>query len=909
MTCRKNHLFLKSRRHMSDNAPAWYQTRFFRFCLILAPLIFLLVCININVFWDIDNELKRNIREDLEARVLATSGAVSQFFVGKLHTVLLLEQYQAIRDLLNRCKSVKDVPEDPDYPTVISMVRAVNAMYEQMDSAYNIGKFTGSEEVMWLAGVQGDFLISSSVLMGPDSVDDNGNPDPWITRERPWYSYIAKTRGIAFTDTYIDIQFQVPCVSVVKTVRNEGDDENAEPIGIVGFDVFLPTVEAIMKKAQVGQGSVLLIDSKQTVVFHPTLPFDPKRKLKDLGAGFGELAAEVDQADRQAPDTPNFRILMLDNASSYVEFAKIAIPNADWYVIIITPQTEAESAVSHYFYRFLIVGILDMAAFLIPIVLLVVLERRKRYELTAAKAVAEQANRSKSEFLAQMSHEIRTPMNGVIGLSDILIDTPPLTPIQSQYVGAIRQSAGSLLTVINDILDFSKIEAEKLVLEKYEIDPRTIAEEVCESVALNVHKKGVRIAVLVEPDVGRRYLGDGVRIRQILLNLVSNAAKFTDKGEINVALSTTNGRLRFDIRDTGIGISKEKIVRIFHAFEQADVDTTRRFGGTGLGLAISHRLLMLMKGEVGVDSEPGKGSDFWFSLPLEPTVESENREDSMILAPIARNKTALIFDAHESTRISLEQILRPWGIRVLQADSKEILFALLDAADTSEDKIDILFFQSDFPGLTPTELVDRLAVKSGNDAISFVATYPLGTIAEAVRNGLPGMVDVLSRPFRREAVHRILRNLFGITAEKNKTTPSRYFATTSVHRPLRILLAEDVPINVMVATALIHSLGHEVEVAENGLIALEKLRSNDYDLVFMDCQMPEMDGFECTRRLRQPESGVRNPGIPVIAMTANAMSGDREKCLASGMNDYISKPIDATQFALMLEQWGNPSIP
>ena len=875
----------------------------FKIFLGSLPVMALLLYINASVFWGIDGELKKNAIEEIESRSLATSGAISQFFIGKLHTVLLLEQYQAIRDLLSECQNSQEVPNNPNYPAVISMVRAVNAMYEKMDDVYNMEKFTGSEEVMWLASVKGNYLLSSSVLMDPDSVDAEGNPDPWVTKERPWYPYVSKTWRIAFTDTYIDVQFRVPCVSVVKTVRNDDDDEESEPVGIVGFDVFLPTVNVIMQKAQVGHGATLLIDSKQTVVYDPKAEFDPGRQLNDIGEGYDILSRMIEESHDLPPDKPSSHLLHFGKEAFYVTFTKVAIPDVQWYVIVMAPKKEAEGVVTLYFYRFVVVGFIDLLAFMLPIGILIFHERRKRKELAVAKAVAEQANRSKSEFLAQMSHEIRTPMNGVIGLSDILINTPPLTPIQGQYISAIRQSAGSLLTVINDILDFSKIEADKLVLEKFEINPRAIAEEVCEAVALNVHKNDVRLVVLVDPSTGDRYLGDGVRIRQVLLNLVSNASKFTEKGEIIVRIAETGDGLRFEVKDTGIGISKEKLGTVFQAFEQADQETARRFGGTGLGLTITRRLVLLMGGKIGVESDYGKGSTFWFTLPLE-RYQGLKQDDSDISSQYGRNKTVMIFDLHASSRLSLAQILACWGIRTIEAASKSELLAYLETHDPVVPVIDLLFFQADIPDFTPLELSKHLKTLPWRRDLKFVATYPLGNMPESVSGGLPGMVAALSRPFRYNATQNVIRAELDIALEAEAPAP-RFFVSPSTSRQLHVLLVDDVSINIMVASAMIQSLGHEVDVAENGLVALDKMRNNDYDLVLMDCQMPEMDGFECTRQLRLPESGVRNTNVPVIAMTANAMSGDREKCLEAGMNDYISKPIDTKQLTMMIEHWGN----
>ncbi|MCL2305717.1 MAG: hypothetical protein FWC43_10270, partial [Planctomycetaceae bacterium] len=502
----------------------------FTFLLILV----LFVLVNFLAFWGVNANLKRSITEELENDVRITSNAVSQFFIGKLHTVLLLDQYEPIQNLLQQCQSVQDVLEHPNYRNVTSMLRSVDLMYLELDYMYNMEKHLSTDDIMWLASVPGDFLLTSSLLMAPDSVDDEGKPDPWVTKDRPWYPYISKTRDIAFTDTYMDIQFRVPCVSIVKTVRNKSAEHSDGLFGIIGFDVFLPAMNVIMRETQANKkGMSLLIDGKELVVYHPdpTREFSLDVRLRDLGKGYDFIADKIKQETDLKKDHFHSFLTEIEGVPSYVSYARVPIPNVNWHVVSIVPQSEAEQVVTSYFRRFIVAGIVDVFLFLIPVVLFFILEQRKRKailetnrKLAIAQHVAEQASRSKSEFLATMSHEIRTPLNGVIGLSDLLLGTE-LKPKQNEYAHLIHESGKSLLFLINDVLDFSKIEAGKLELENEEFDPRTTLVSVFGILASRANEKSLELCSVISPDVPPVILGDEGRLRQILLNLVGNALK------------------------------------------------------------------------------------------------------------------------------------------------------------------------------------------------------------------------------------------------------------------------------------------------------------------------------------------------------------------------------------------------
>jgi PAS domain S-box-containing protein len=517
---------------------------------------------------------------------------------------------------------------------------------------------------------------------------------------------------------------------------------------------------------------------------------------------------------------------------------------------------------------------------------------------------AEAAGKAKSEFLANMSHEIRTPMNGVIGLAALLADTP-LSTLQHKYVSSIRRSADALLSVINDILDFSKIEAGKLDLEVLDISPRATVEEACDILALRAAEKKLKLAFLPEANVPAFVKGDPGRIRQILLNLIGNALKFTDEGEVVVRCRAdkrvegdhTRDILVFEVEDTGIGIPPERIATLFKPFIQADSSTTRQFGGTGLGLSISKKLVELMGGDIFVESKPEGGSRFSFFLPLE---FSESQSPHTLFVHDLRGKTIVVFDLHAPSRAALASLLQGWGAQVLEPLSLE---AFLRALTSDPRRPDFALMDFEAAGLSAQTCADML--KAGK-CLEACPTAFLGSVNAHVPDGLLRqniIAGFLPKPVAAESLSRLLHGVF---AHGKPLPPSPEDAFCSEHScpPRTILLVEDSPINQMVAVDLLENMGHRVDTADNGLAAVEMLRQKKYDLVLMDCQMPVMDGYTATAKIRDPQTGVLAPDVPIVAMTAHAMRGDKEKCLAAGMNAYIAKPIDVEHLKRAVRIWG-----
>ncbi len=650
---------------------------------------------------------------------------------------------------------------------------------------------------------------------------------------------------------------------------------SCRPDGII--QLFNPAAEALL-----GYSADELIGRQHPGIFH--VHEEIVERARQLSEQFGTTIAPgfdvfVEKCRRNLPNEHEWTYIRKDGTRRTV-------------LLNITALRDTDGKITGY---------LGVASDITPL-------KRTAQELLLAKEAAEAASRTKSQFLANMSHEIRTPMNGVLGMTELLLTTG-LDTRQRHLTRTIQQSGEALLAIINDILDFSKIEAGKLQLERLDFDLQDTVDNAVELFATPAQRKGLELTCHMPSSIPRTLRGDPIRLRQALLNLISNALKFTATGEINVRIDAvsetdTTVTLRFAVKDSGVGIPAEAHQRIFEAFSQADGTTTRRFGGTGLGLTIVKELVSLMQGQIGVDSQVGQGSTFWFTAVFErqPSIVEEQHPEHALL-----QRRILVVDDTAANREILDDHLRSWGaIPMLAASAGEALAALRTAAAKHPFELAILDFQ--MPDMDGMQLAHAIRADPQLASVRLLMLTSVGYDAGAP--GVPAVDGWVTKPVRKTLLQQAILGLLRTGQRALIRRPESVVSEppTAGSPSARLLLVEDTPVNREVATGMLEILGYSVHAVENGRLALEAIARERFDLILMDCQMPEMDGFTATAAIRQQEN--RSGGhhrIPIIALTANAMDGDRTRCLAAGMDDYLAKPFAVAQLGTILTQWLTPA--